>query len=260
MEDSVWEKPMDEVYSFLASSEKGLSAHEVGERLKKHGKNDIRDKDKREWLEILLAQFSSPLLLILLAASVISGLLGDFSDTAIIIVITLVTVLLGFLQEYKSEKEVAELKKYFSYHAVVMRVGVKEQIDSRELVPGDIVFVGLGDIVPADMRIIETGGVIVNESVLTGESREVRKTARGEVKSGNPQDVSNGLFMGSTVIDGYARCIVVSTGHGTFFGKTASVFSSKVPESDFQIGMKKFGNSLLKVIGALTLFVFLVNV
>ncbi len=267
-----WKKNISELYSEFSTSENGLSSKEAKERLERLGRNEIPDKDKKEWLEILISQVKSPFLLILIFASIVSGYLGftsifsggpieEISDTVIILVIVVASVALGFLQEYKSEKALSELKKYFTFHAVVERDGEKGQIDSRELVPGDIVFVGLGDIVPADLRLVETSGILVNESVLTGESREVRKeVGLGSGAGTNPQDIKNGLFMGSTVVDGYAKCLVVATGQGTFFGKTAAVFSLKVPETDFQIGIRKFGDMVIRVIVIMTVFVFLFNV
>ncbi|MFH0817509.1 MAG: HAD-IC family P-type ATPase, partial [Candidatus Micrarchaeota archaeon] len=268
----IWKKKIDELYPEFSTSAFGLSSHEAKERLAKGGHNEIPDKDKKEWLDILISQITSPFLLILIFASIVSGYLGvtsimaggpieEISDTVIILIIVFASVALGFFQEYKSEKVLTELKKYFTFHAVVYRDGEKAQIDSRELVPGDVVFVGLGDIVPADLRIIETTGILLNESVLTGESREVRKDSEASPGEGsNPQDIQNGLFMGSTVVEGYAKCLVVATGQNTFFGKTASVFSLKVPETDFQIGIRKFGDVVIRVIVIMTVFVFLFNV
>ncbi len=203
----------------------------------------------------------SPLVLILIFACFLAFFLGDALDAYIILSIVLISVLLGFFQEYKSEKVLSELKKYFSYRAVVVRNGEKSQIDSTELVPGDVITVGLGDIVPADLRIIESRmGVVVNESVLTGESRAVGKNAANCTSScASPQEITNGLFIGKTITEGYAVALVVATGKNTFFGKTASVFSSRLPESDFQTGIRKFGSLLVKVIVVITLFVFLAN-
>ena len=256
-----WGMGAEELYVAFSSRDSGLAKAEAASRLKEYGHNSIPDKDKRSWFGILWAQVASPLLLILLFASIIAAFLGDLFDTIIIVSVVAVSVFLGFFQEYKSEKVLSELKKYFSYRCVVLRDGEKTQIDSRELVPGDVVFVGLGDIIPADLRVLETSGITVNESVLTGESREVRKTASGgkQSRTANPQEIQNGLFMGTTVMEGYAKAIVVATGTNTFFGKTASVFSSKVPESEFQQGIRKFGTLLIKVISVLTVFIFISN-
>lgn len=260
MQDSVWSKTGSEVCSLVGGTPSGLGAAEARERLHAQGYNELPDKDKKAWHDILFSQFASPLLLILIFAAIVSGFLGDVFDTAIIIVIVAASVLLGFVQEYKSEKALSALKRYYSYKAVVLRGGEKMQIDARELVVGDVVFVRLGDIVPADMRILETTGITLDESVLTGESRPVSKSAKdGKFSPSNPQGIPNGLFMGTTVVDGYAKAIVVATGAQTYFGKTASVFSAKVPESDFQIGIRKFGSMLVRIIVVLTILVFFAN-
>lgn len=260
MSENWWAVHKNKLISSLGSSNKGLSEQEAKNRLRKYGQNVIPERDKKEWVEILIAQFTNPLLLILIGASIISIFVGELFDTIIIIAVVIISALLGFMQEYKSEKVLAELKKYFSYKTVVLREGKKRQIDTRELVPGDIVDVRLGDIIPADLRILESEGIVTDESVLTGESMEVIKDADSLSKpNANPQEIKNGLFMGTTVVNGYAKAIVVATGKNTFFGKTAVVFSSKVPESDFQINMRKFGDVLLKIVLGVTLVVFLSN-
>ena len=264
MQEQAWPKNIDKVFIATNSTPLGLTNGEVTARLARDGYNELPDKDKKVWHTILASQFASPLLLILIGASIVSAFLGDVFDTAIIIIIIVISVLLGFVQEYKSEEALAQLKKYYTYKAVVLRNREKIQISARELVVGDIVFVGLGDIAPADMRILETDGITVNESVLTGESRPVQKHANdlsGATSNSqqNPQEMKNALFMGTTIVDGYAKAVVMAIGPNTYFGKTASVFSSKVPESDFQIGIRKFGSMLMRVIFVLTILVFISN-
>lgn len=260
---SLWSVSKTELFSAIGSSENGISDHEAKKRLSEQGHNIIPDKDKRIWTEIFLSQFTSPLLLILIFASIISAFIGEAFDTAIIIIIIVISALLGFVQEYKSEKVLSELKKYFSYTTSVIRNGEKKQEDTRNLVIGDVITVGIGDIIPADLRIIETEGLSVDESILTGESLGVQKSAvissYENVSELTPQEIPNGLFMAATVLEGYAKAVVVATGQQTFFGKTASVFSSKVPESDFQIGIRKFGDALIKVIFIISAVVFISN-
>jgi len=259
-ETGQWNKELDLLFSELNTSPAGLSSSEAENRLRKYGHNVIPDKDRKEWLDILRSQFNNPLLIILIVASLVSAYLGDIFDTGIILVIVAISILLGFFQEYKSEKTLTALKKYFRYHATAIRNGEKVQIDAAHIVPGDIIAVGLGDIIPADLRVIETSGITVNESVLTGESREISKSdAPAPMSAKSAQEIKNGLFMGTTVVSGYCRAIAVSTGQNTFFGKTVAVFSAKVPESDFQAEMRKFGSMLFKVIAVLTVFVFLAN-
>ncbi len=259
MQENLWSVPKEKLLSALESRENGLTHSEVKNRQEKYGLNIVPEKDKREWLDILVSQFISPLLLILIFASIIAAYLGDMFDTIIILAIVIISAILGFVQEYKSEKVLSELKKYIAFHVSVIRNGEKFQIDSRELVPGDIVTVGIGDIVPADIRIIETTGISIDEGILTGESRAVEKFVEVPSSTNSPQEITNGLFMGTTVLDGYAKGIVVSTGEDTFFGKTAAVFSSKVPESDFQLGIRKFGDALIRIILIISVVIFFSN-
>ncbi|HIH29781.1 TPA: magnesium-translocating P-type ATPase [Candidatus Micrarchaeota archaeon] len=254
-----WKGDIRKAFSALSSSHEGLSHSEAKTRAMHFGPNAVADKASQGWLAILFSQFQSPLLLILVAATFISAFLGDLFDTLMILACIIGAVILGFFQEYKSEKALAALRKYFTYRAVVLRDKQKEQLDSRQLVPGDIVFLGAGDIVPADMRIIESEGLAINESVLTGESREVMKDASSVPTGSSPQEIKNGCFMGTTVVAGSAKCLVVSIGGSTFFGKTASLFSARVPESDFHSKVRTFGDMVFKLVLAMALFVFLVN-
>ncbi|MEM3071549.1 MAG: magnesium-translocating P-type ATPase, partial [Candidatus Anstonellales archaeon] len=257
----IWSLEANALLAELASSPYGLSEKEAKNRLEKYGPNIIPDKDRRNSQEILLSQLKTPPILILLFGCLISIFLGDLLDSLVIFLLILASVVFGFFQEYKAEKVLSELKKYYSYKATVIRGGKKFQISSSELVPGDVVSVGLGDIVPADLRILESrSGIIVDQSILTGESRPVEKNVRPSPPSSNtPQEISNGLFMGTTILEGYAIGVVVFTGNNTFFGKTTAVFSSRVPESDFQISVRKFGFMLMKLMAAITLFVFITN-
>jgi Mg2+-importing ATPase len=257
-EANAWKLPLPGLYSEFSTSAEGLSEEEAHARLRKYGPNAIAEKDRRDWKDILVSQFMSPLLLLLVAAACISAVLGDVFDAAIIVAVVLFSALLGFFQEHKSERVLAELKKFVSHHAIVLRNGDKQQVDAQKLVPGDVVFVATGDIVPADMRVIETSGIMMNEAVLTGESRDVGKATAGAGGS-MPQQIRNGIFMGTVVADGHAKCLVVDTGQRTFFGRTAAVFSAKMPETDFQTGIKKFGSMVLRVIVVMTAFVFLAN-
>ncbi|MFH0926974.1 MAG: magnesium-translocating P-type ATPase [Candidatus Micrarchaeota archaeon] len=248
------------LYSGLKSSANGLSSKEAQARLAKYGHNAIAEKDRRQWLDILRVQLTSPLLLLLFAAAIIAGAFGEVIDALIIMLAIALSAALGFWQEYKSEKVLSHLKSLISNNAVALRDGDKSQIDSRNLVLGDIIYVGEGDIVPADVRIIESSGILVDESVLTGESAPVSKGAASPSKAcTQPQSIKNGLFMGTTIVGGQAACMVVACGADTFFGKTVSIFSSKIPHSDFENQMEHFGKMLIWIVFVLTAFVFATN-
>jgi P-type Mg2+ transporter len=250
----------EELFRKFKSSENGLSSKEAEERIKIYGLNETEKKEKRSVLSIFFSQFKSPLILILIFASIISGVLGDLMDTLIIISIVILNSFLGFYQEYKSEKAIEKLREYLSFSAKVLRDGKKQEINVKNLVPGDIVFFNIGDIVPADIRLIDTEELTTNESFLTGESLPVSKTHKIiDAKDLPISKQKNMVFMGSIVSCGNAIGIVVLTGENTEFGKTAKEISLKEPPTDFEKNMKSFGGFLLKVILYLTIIIFFAN-
>ncbi|MBU0907670.1 MAG: magnesium-translocating P-type ATPase [Nanoarchaeota archaeon] len=260
MDEVFYSSKESEVLHKLGSSEKGLSSVEAERRLDEYGPNEIPEKGKRSVLAIFFSQFSSPLILILIFASIVAGFLREITNAAIILGIILVNASLGFYQEYKSEKALKKLKKYITFKAQVLRDGKKIEVYAKDLVPGDIVTLNIGDIVPADMRLLYSQELLVNESAITGESLPIEKRCGLiDVKKAAVSQMSNSLFMGSTIAGGAGRGVVVSTGRNTEFGKTASVLSVKEPPSDFQKGIGRFGGFLLKLIFFLSLFVFAVN-
>jgi len=169
-ERKYWSMPTSEVLHELDSSEKGLSKKLASERLAVYGANEIGKREIRTGLFIFLSQFKNPLVVILIGASIVAAFLGELTDAMIIIVIVIINGLLGFYQEYRSEKALERLGKYIKFTAKVIRDGEKQQIDTKELVLGDIVLLGTGDIVPGDMRLLTLDELSIDESSLTGES------------------------------------------------------------------------------------------
>jgi Ca2+-transporting ATPase len=159
----------------LNSREEGLSPVEVRERLEKFGRNELSEKNKRSPWKILLTQLSSVMIIILIAAAVITAFIGEVRDTIVILAIVALNTILGFSQEYRAEKAMAALKKLSVPKVKVRREGKTVEISAVEVVPGDIVILEAGNIVPADMRLIETSNLKIQESALTGESEAVDK-------------------------------------------------------------------------------------
>ncbi|MEW6295184.1 MAG: magnesium-translocating P-type ATPase [Candidatus Diapherotrites archaeon] len=260
MNENYYSLGKEELLRKLSCSEYGLSSQEANKRLEEYGLNDISLKDKRSTIEIFLSQFKSPLILILLGATVIAGILGDPQDALIILGIVVINACLSFYQEFKSEKALAELRKYISFKAKVLRDGQEIELDVRELVPGDIVFLEIGDIVPADLRLIKAEDLTLNESVVTGESFPVHKIIEIiNIPNTQLSQQKNIAFMGTSVAGGEGKGIVIATGERTEFGRTANILSAKEPPTDFQKSIKKFGNFLIKIILLLTIFVFASN-
>jgi len=255
-----WQHSSEEVLAKLQTSLNGLTATQVRNRLSQYGRNEMDLETRRSWLHILIFQFKNPLALILLAASLLSGFLGEITETVIIVVMVLLSSLLGFIQEYKSEQALASLRKKVAHKTAVLRHGETLEIDSREIVPGDIVLLSIGDIVPADLRLLETHDLLVNETLLTGESFPVEKqTLPVNVEHEVVQDIKNMVFMGTHVIGGSCKGIVVATGKSTIIGKTAKYLKTPEEATEFQKGIKNFGSFIVRIILAMVLFIFIVN-
>jgi len=259
-ETDYWKLEKEVLFSRFHTSENGLEDGEAAGRLVQYGLNEIPSAERRTSLSIFWAQFKSPLVYVLIFASVLAGFLGEITEAVIIVTIMLVNALLGFAQEHKSERAVDELRKYLSYTATVVRNGKKITIDTSKLVPGDLVYLAIGDVVPADIRLLVADDFQTNESVLTGESTPVDKnTSPVEIDKPLPHQLSNIALMGSTVADGSGRGVIVATGKRTYFGHVATKLALLPPKTDFQKNIASFGNFLVKLILLLTVFVFLVN-
>jgi magnesium-transporting ATPase (P-type) len=163
----VWMLNKNEVLESLGSSEEGLSENEAEKRIKEYGLNDLPGRRKRNFLEVLIYQFKSPLVLILIAASIVSFFLREVTDSLIILGIVVLNAFLGFFQEFKSEKALEKLTKYIKFSSKVLRDGQLVEVDTKKLTKGDIVFFETGDIIPADIRLIEVDELSVNESSIT---------------------------------------------------------------------------------------------
>ena len=260
VENSIyWQLPGEKLLSRLDTSMSGLSTAEAKDRLSKYGKNEIA-KAARTWLKILISQFTSPLIVVLIVAAILSFFVADTVDSLIIIAIVLVNGLLGFFQEYKSAETVEKLKQYISYRAKVLRDSREIEINANELVPGDIVYLETGDKVPADIRLLDANNFSVDESLLTGEPYPVIKNSKVlEQERPLVQETSNIAFMGTIVSDGEATGVVISTGNSTEFGKTAALMREVESESDFQKNIRKFGKTLTNIIVTVVLLIFFVN-
>ncbi|MEM3030443.1 MAG: magnesium-translocating P-type ATPase [Candidatus Micrarchaeia archaeon] len=260
VETSLFAKPAGEVLAELHSTPAGISSHEAALRLRKWGRNEVERWRRKRALEIFLSQFSSPLVLILSAAAFIAGFLGDLTESAIIIAILLTNAVLGFVQEHKSERALEKLARYLVVKARVIREGRRMEINAAELVPGDVVELAMGDIVPADVRLTSALAFATDESVLTGESAPVEKTA-SPVKAEKPiiQELRNIAFAGTHVASGSGIGVVIATGRNTELGRTAAFLKARPPPTDFERSMRAFGDMFLAVIVIMTVFIFAVN-
>ena len=257
--EKYWEMTAEKALSLLKTSESaGLSADDALDRLDDYGPNDLPKKTPGA-LTLLLRQFKSPLILILLVSSAASAFLGDVTDAVIITAIIALSGALGFVNEYRSEKTVEDLNKKISRTAIVLRGGAKQEIHASQLVPGDIIFLATGDIVPADARIISSNDLSLNAAAITGESLPAEKTTAPDPKARSITAARNCVLTGSIVAGGTATCLVLATGKETQFGKIAGTVSEARPETDFHKGVGDFGLMLVKVTLGMTAFIFVVN-
>jgi Mg2+-importing ATPase len=257
---ALWAAEPKEVFRCLSTSDAGLTQEEARKRLDEHGPNELFTREHRHGLDIFLTQFKNPLVLVLIAAALISFFLKERIDAIVIISIVFLNSALGFFQEYRAERALRELRKYVTHKAKVLREGEIIEIDSREIVPGDIVHLNIGDMIPADIRLIHIEEMSTDESSLTGESVPVIKNVT-TISTGRsmPQYLHNIAFTGTSVATGSGYGVVIATGKETFFGRTAAYLKEEVHEGDFQKSIRSFGNFLLKIILAMTVFIFIAN-
>ena len=207
----------------------GLRSEEAGKRLAKYGRNELVEKGKRSLLAKFLDQFRDFMILVLMAAAVVSGFVGELADTVAILVIVILNAVIGFVQEYRAEKAMEALKQMAAPDSRVLRDGNVSSVAGSEIVPGDLVLLEAGGIVPADMRLTEVARLKIEEAALTGESVPVEKHTRAlpeEMLSLG--DRSNMAFKGTVVTYGRGTGVVVGTGMDTELGKIASMLQEEV--------------------------------
>ena len=237
----------------------GLSSAEVERRQAQYGQNAVSSHRAR-MLPVLWHQLRSPLLGLLLTAAIASYFVGQRSDAIIIGLIVGLSVGLGFVNEYRAEKAADALHSQISHQTAVIRDGRSAMVDVTALVPGDLVELRLGSVVPADIRLLEVSGLECDESVLTGESVPVGKDANAVAPRTNLADLSGCALMGTVVQAGSASGVVVATGASTEFGKIAAGLNTHPLDTEFQVGLGRFSMLLVYVAGALTTSIFVINV
>jgi len=247
MSEEVWHAmEVDDVLRALRSNEKGLSEEEVERRLEEFGPNELREEKRVTALSIFFGQFKSTLIVILIIAALVSGfLLNEVLDMYLISAIVVMNAILGFVQEYRAEKAMEALKRMITPVAKVVREGKELMKPSKELVPGDIILLDGGDRVPADARLIETVHLRTDEAPLTGESVPITKEM-GCLKENTPvTDRVNMIFMGTHVIYGRGKAIVIATGMNTEFGKIAGMTQAvEEKPSPLKVKIERLGRQL----------------
>jgi len=250
------------VQSLQADPSSGLASDEALERQKQHGRNELIEKKNVSPLTLLLGQFKDFMVLVLLGATLISGLLGEYLDAITIIAIIVMNGILGFIQEFRAERSLRALKELSAPHTNVLRDGVSRTIPASELVIGDIVMLESGDRIPADVRFLETYTMYAEESALTGESVPSGKSAEalphGEVPLGDQRNLG---FMGTLITRGSAKAVVVRTGMDTEMGKIADLIqNTESQETPLQHRLEQLGKILIAVAIGLTVMVVIAGI
>jgi len=255
-----WSIPSDSLLDTLNATSKGLSSTDAHDRLVKCGINTLDQKGKTSSLLISFSQFKSPIIVIFLATAVISFILQAKEDAMIIISIVLISSFLGYWQERGASKAMDKLRSLTKLKSSLLRDGKIQDLSSEDIVPGDIVILNSGDKIPADCRILECKDLFVNEGTLTGESYPVEKTSDLIPKETPLQRRVNSLFMGTFVLSGTARALVVFTGTKTELGSISSRLRHIKPETEFQCGIRRFGFFLLEITLLLVISILVINV
>lgn len=250
---------VETLQSLDVKQEHGLSDKDAQSRIRQFGANVIEDHDT-QWWQILIRQFKSSFVYMLMAAAAVAYLLGQTIDAILIAIFILVNTVLGFMQEYRSEITVRSLKHLTAGRARVRREGIELTISVDELTRGDIVLLETGDIVPADMRVLKAHNFLVDETIMTGESIQVSKTeAAIEEKISQPYQASNIVFKGTSVLNGAAESVVVATGKDTEFGQISRMISQTEKESAFQININRISRFVMWLVLATMAILLLIH-
>ena len=258
--DALWTLDPDAALATLGSRSSGLSPAEAATRLATYGPNVLEGRKGSDSLSLLAHQFTSPIILILVVATVISGVLGDVTDTVIILAIIGLSGLLGFWQERGATRSVEALLAVVEVKAEVVRGGVVNSLPLEEVVPGDITVLNAGDLVPGDCFVLESTSLLIDEAALTGETYPVEKKIGKIAASAQISERTNALFLGTHVVSGSSHALVVATGRQTQFGRVSARLAQRPSPTGFQRGMTQFGFLLVRVMIVLVAVIFVANV
>ncbi len=258
-EPAFWQENLKELFDSYKATSEGLTSSEAAVRLTRYGPNLFHPERRHALLFQFLAKFSNPLVIILLLASAVSALTGDVASFIIIALIVLMSVTLDFIQEYRAGKEADQLRQSVTVHVQALRDGKSQEIPLPTLVPGDVVLLAAGDLVPGDGRVVEAKDFFVNQALLTGEPYPVEKKAGELPDEAEILSASNTVLRGTSIVSGTAKVFICKTGENTVLGDIADSLIAKAPPTAFEQGTRKFGLLIMRFTIFLVLFVLLVN-
>ncbi len=258
--ENFWNLSKDQVFKSLSCTEKGLTDADAGERMREYGPNSFKARSSLNVWWLFISQFKSPITILLIIAAVLSMGLGDFTDAIIILVIILVSSFLSFWQQRGASNAVSQLLKMVQIKCSILRENNSSEMPVEQVVPGDIIFLSAGDVIPADSLLLESKELFVDEAAFTGETYPVEKNA-GVIPADAPlAKRTNALFMGSHVISGTAKVVAVKTGVQTEFGRISEKLRARAPETDFERGIRRFGFFLMEITLVLVIIIFAANI
>jgi Mg2+-importing ATPase len=255
-----WSRPSADVLAELDGTPDGLNAAEARARLQRFGPNALAPRRRATALTTFLRQFRSPLVLILVFAATVSAIVADWTDASIVIVIVIASAALTFFQEHTANNAVEALRAQVTVKATVVRDGRPRLVPAEDVVPGDVVLLSAGSLIPADGVVLDARDFFVNQAVLTGETFPVEKKSGPVAARAGLSERVNCVFMGTSARSGTARALIVHTGAGTAFGRIAQRLTLRPPETEFERGIRRFGNLLTQIMTVLVLTVFAANV
>ncbi len=258
LHERFWSVPTQALLDRLAAAPTGLSRMEAEDRLARDGPNTVAEAPRLHIFRKIARRFAEPLVAILLVAAAISGATGDLGSFGIILTVVVLSIALDIFQEHRAERAAEALKRSVAVHADVRRDGIVSAIPVEQLVPGDVVELRAGDLVPADGIVLESHNAHANEALMTGEPYPADKYP-GPCNAVTPPEAFNALFAGTSIISGEATMLVVATGKATRFGAIAAALGSQEPPTEFERGIHRLGLLILRLTVFLTLFVLLMH-
>jgi len=258
--DTYWSLTTEQLMAALHTSNDGIPQIEAANRLKQYGPNALKAQRQTTAFGLLLRQFKSPLVLILVFAAIVSGFVGEWTDAIIVLAVILGSTLLGFVQEYRASNAVEKLRSQVTIKSSVLRDGKPQLLPSEQLVPGDVVLLSAGSLIPADGIVLEANDFFANQAVLTGETFPVEKTPGIAPAKASLAERTNIVFMGTSVRSGTAHVLIVQTGKSTVFGQIAERLSLRPAQTDFEHGVQKFGYLLTEVMLVMVVLVLAINI
>jgi len=257
---SFWSISTTELLKKLQVTVSGLTSNEAKDRLKEYGPNRLKPQKRSDAFTLLLSQFKSPIILILLAATCLSIFLHNLVDASIILTIVIISGVLSFWQEFSASNAVAKLLAIVQINVTVLRNKKQQDIRIEDIVPGDIVLLNAGDIVPGDCLMLESNDLFVDEAMLTGETYPVEKSVEVLPVETALAKRTNTVWMGTHVVSGTAKVLVIFTAKDTEFGKVSERLKLKPLETEFERGIRRFGYFLGEVTLILVVLIFAINV